>query len=81
MKKNPFFATKNFKHYTCCRAYGPRPGDEFLPEQTKPRAKGTGKFREAGIHGGPETREAIIAAGFDPEKLRSLNPPENQDNQ
>jgi hypothetical protein len=33
------------------------------------------KFREAGIHGGPETGAAIIAAGFDPEKLRSLAPP------
>jgi len=33
------------------------------------------KFREAGIHGGPETGEAIIAAGFDPEKLRTLAPP------
>ena len=33
------------------------------------------KFREAGIHGGSEIREAIISAGFDPEKLRSLAPP------
>jgi hypothetical protein len=33
------------------------------------------KFREAGIHGGPETNDAIRAAGFDPEQLRSLDPP------
>jgi hypothetical protein len=33
------------------------------------------KFRQAGIHAGPETKDAIIAAGFDPEKLRSLAPP------
>jgi Spy/CpxP family protein refolding chaperone len=33
------------------------------------------KFREAEIHAGPETASAIIAAGFDPEKLRSLAPP------
>ena len=35
------------------------------------------KFREAGIHGGPETANAITAAGFDPEKLRTLAPPPN----
>ena len=33
------------------------------------------KFRDAGIHAGPESRSAIIAAGFDPEKLRTLAPP------
>jgi|WetSurSiteA1Bulk_404760.scaffolds.fasta_scaffold72171_2 hypothetical protein len=33
------------------------------------------KFREAGIHPGPETKDAISAAGFDPDKLRSLAPP------
>jgi hypothetical protein len=33
------------------------------------------KFRAAGIHPGPETKDAIIAAGFDPEKLRALAPP------
>jgi len=33
------------------------------------------KFREAGIHAGTETNEAIIAAGFDPEKIRALAPP------
>jgi hypothetical protein len=33
------------------------------------------KFRVAGIHPGPETKDAIIAAGFDPEKLRNLAPP------
>ena len=38
------------------------------------------KFREAGLHDGPETRDAIIAAGFDPEKLRTLDPPKNPDN-
>jgi len=38
------------------------------------------KFRQAGIHAGPETREAILAAGFDPEKLRSLDPPPEQNN-
>jgi hypothetical protein len=37
------------------------------------------KFREAGIHAGPETRDAIIAAGFDPEKLRALAPPPSRD--
>ena len=39
------------------------------------------KLREAGIHAWPETRDAIIAAGFDPEKLRTLDPPKNPDNQ
>jgi hypothetical protein len=39
------------------------------------------KFREAGLHAGPETNDAIIAAGFDPEKLRDLDPPENPDSQ
>ena len=38
------------------------------------------KFREAGIHAGPETASAITAAGFDPEKLRTLAPPPNADN-
>ncbi|MCX6241667.1 MAG: hypothetical protein NTX43_07685 [Bacteroidetes bacterium] len=38
------------------------------------------KFREAGIHAGPETRDAITAAGFDPEKLRTLDPPKSPDN-
>jgi periplasmic protein CpxP/Spy len=33
------------------------------------------EFRKAGIHAGPETKDAIIAAGFDPEKLRKLDPP------
>jgi hypothetical protein len=33
------------------------------------------KFRTAGIHPGPESKDAIIAAGFDPEKLRALAPP------
>jgi hypothetical protein len=35
------------------------------------------KFRQAGIHAGPETNSAITAAGFDPEKLRTLAPPPN----
>jgi hypothetical protein len=38
------------------------------------------KFREAGIHAGPETRDVIIAAGFDPEKLRTLDPPPDENN-
>lgn len=33
------------------------------------------KFRQAGIHAGPETASAITAAGFDPEKLRTMAPP------
>jgi hypothetical protein len=37
------------------------------------------KFREAGIQGGPGTKDAIIAAGFDPEKLRALAPPPSHD--
>jgi hypothetical protein len=37
------------------------------------------KFREAGIHAGPETNDAIKAAGFDPEKLRTLAPPPNKE--
>jgi len=32
------------------------------------------------MHAGPETREAILAAGFDPEKLRALDPPPTHDN-
>ena len=39
------------------------------------------KFRQAGIHAGPETAGAIQAAGFDPEKLRNLAPPPNQEKQ
>ncbi len=31
-------------------------------------------FKKAGIHAGPECKEAIVAAGFDPEKLRILSP-------
>lgn len=38
------------------------------------------KFREAGIHAGPETNDAITAAGFDPEELRKLAPPPNSEN-
>lgn len=33
------------------------------------------KFRIAGIHAGPETKDVIISAGFDPEKLNALAPP------
>jgi hypothetical protein len=32
-------------------------------------------FRNAGIHRGPEQKEAIEAAGFDPQKISSLDPP------
>lgn len=32
-------------------------------------------FREAGLRGGPAMHDAIVAAGFDPEKLRELAPP------
>jgi len=32
-------------------------------------------FRKAGIRRGPGQPEAIKAAGFDPEKIRSLDPP------
>ena len=39
------------------------------------------QFRQAGIHAGPETRDAIKAAGFDPDKLRTLAPPPDQGNQ
>ncbi|MCX6250935.1 MAG: hypothetical protein NTX61_09290 [Bacteroidetes bacterium] len=39
------------------------------------------KFREAGIHAGPETRDAIKVAGFDSEKLRTLDPPPDGNNQ
>ena len=39
------------------------------------------QFRQAGIHAGPETRDAIKAAGFDPEKLKSLAPPPDAGNQ
>ncbi|MFZ4707550.1 MAG: hypothetical protein ACOYMF_16240, partial [Bacteroidales bacterium] len=38
------------------------------------------KFRDAGIHAGPETNNAINAAGFDPEKLKTLAPPPNAEN-
>ena len=33
------------------------------------------KFRDGGIHAGPECESVIRAAGFDPEKLRQLAPP------
>jgi hypothetical protein len=39
------------------------------------------QFRQAGIHAGPETGDAIKAAGFDPEKLKSLAPPPDAGNQ
>jgi hypothetical protein len=39
------------------------------------------KFRAAGIHPGPETQDAIVAAGFDPEKLRTLAPPPGKEGQ
>ena len=39
------------------------------------------KLRDAGLHAGPETRDAIVAAGFDPEKLRALDPPKNPGDQ
>ena len=32
-------------------------------------------FRDAGVRGGPGLREAITSAGFDPHKLRDLDPP------
>ncbi|HVM61951.1 MAG TPA: hypothetical protein VMV72_13905 [Verrucomicrobiae bacterium] len=32
-------------------------------------------FRQAGIHGGSAENEAVTAAGFDPRKLRDLDPP------
>ena len=32
-------------------------------------------FRDAGVRPGPGLREAITSAGFDPEKLRELDPP------
>ena len=35
-------------------------------------------FRQAGIHGGPAENEVVKAAGFDPEKLRDLDPPPGQ---
>jgi len=38
-----------------------------------------GKFREAGIHAGPENDAAIKAAGFDPDQLKKLAPPPNTD--
>ena len=38
------------------------------------------QFRQAGIHAGPETRDAIKAAGFDPDKLRTLDPPPDAGN-
>lgn len=34
-----------------------------------------GKFREAGVHAGPENDAAIKAAGFDPDQLKKLAPP------
>ncbi len=36
-------------------------------------------FKKAGIHAGPECNEAIVAAGFDPEKLRILSPAVHDD--
>jgi len=39
------------------------------------------QFRQAGIHAGPENGDAIKAAGFDPEKLKSLAPPPDAGNQ
>ena len=39
------------------------------------------KLREAGLHAGPETRDAIVAAGFNPDRLRELDPPKGQGDQ
>ncbi len=36
------------------------------------------ELRQAGIPGGPAENEAVKAAGFDPEKLRDLDPPPAQ---
>jgi hypothetical protein len=38
------------------------------------------KFREAGIHAGPEINNVIVEAGFDPEKLKKLAPPPDSGN-
>ncbi|MCP3891772.1 MAG: hypothetical protein GY702_23320, partial [Desulfobulbaceae bacterium] len=35
-------------------------------------------FRDAGLRGGPVLNDAIRAAGWDPEQLRSLDPPPNR---
>ncbi len=32
-------------------------------------------FREAGLRGGPATNDAVRAVGFDPERIRDLDPP------
>ncbi len=36
-------------------------------------------FREAGVHRGTAQQEAIQAAGFDPKKISSLDPPPDQE--
>ncbi|MCP4689973.1 MAG: hypothetical protein GY859_18115 [Desulfobacterales bacterium] len=35
-------------------------------------------FRDAGIRKGPGQRNAIVAAGFDPDKIRDLDPPKKK---
>lgn len=37
-------------------------------------------FKEAGIRGGPSLNEAVKDAGFDPKKLRDLDPPPDRQN-
>ena len=37
------------------------------------------KLRDAGLHAGPETRDVLVSAGFDPEKLKALDPPKNKE--
>lgn len=38
-------------------------------------------FREAGVRRGPGQKEAIEAAGFDPKKISSLDPPPDEKSQ
>lgn len=38
-------------------------------------------FRDAGIRGGPSLNEAVRSAGFDPFKLRDLDPPPDKKGQ
>ncbi|MCX6935945.1 MAG: Spy/CpxP family protein refolding chaperone, partial [Verrucomicrobia bacterium] len=35
-------------------------------------------FRQAGLRGGPQINDAVKAAGFDPDRLRDLAPPQGQ---
>ncbi len=50
-------------------------GYNFAALTSRDAAEIHAKFREIGIHGGPEEDELVKSSGFDPEVLKRLDPP------